>query len=243
LLTTYLTRTKQLLQNPAAPVSLYSDADLTEYINIARGQMAGEARCIRYQATLNTVIGQRPYPFSSLNTGVSSTNGIAGALHIRSILYAVGTGQQWIEARAWQWFAFFYLNDPIPSTGAPDSWSQYGQGASGSFYLDPIPDFVYNLTCDTVCYPIDLVDDTTVEAIPYLWTDAVPFFAAYYALLSAQSSARLADAERMYNYYQTFAQRARQAANPVVNPGMYEDSEDPTKLNKIGLVPAKGGNQ
>lgn len=237
MLTTYLNRTRRLLQNPSAPVALYSDSDLTAFINQARGQLAGEGECIRYQATIPTVSGQRAYNFASLNTGLSPANGIAGPLHVRSILYTISGGQGWVEARAWQWFAFFYLNDPIPDTGAPHDWAQYGQGAAGSFYINPVPDAVYALTCDTVCYPIDLASDSTVEAIPFLFTDAVPFLAAYYALLGGQANARVADAERMFGYYQTYLQRARQAANPSVQRGLYEQAEDPTKLGKLGLTP------
>ena len=54
-----------------------------------------------------------------------------------------------------------------------------------------------------------MYDSTTPEAIPYLWTDAVPFFAAYYALLSAQAGQRQGDADRMFARYQEFTNRAR----------------------------------
>lgn len=258
MLTTYLTRTKQLLQNPSAPTQLYTNADLTSWVNVARGQLAGEAECIRYQATISTVVAQRPYNFSSLSTGVAATTGISGIIHIRSILYSVGIGEpsntagmQWIEPRPWQWFAFYYLNNPVPDSGAPTDWAQYGQGsagtstgsgASGSFYLNPLPDIVYSLTCDCVCYPQVLVDDTTVEAIPFLWTDAVPYFAAYLALLSSQTDARMAQAERMFGYYQTFVQRARQFSNPSVERHIYEQETDPTKISKLGLQ-QKAANQ
>ncbi len=110
--------------------------------------------------------------------------------------------------------------------------------SSGSFYLDPPPDLVYTLNCDCVCYPIALAADIDVEAIPYLFTDAVPYFAAYLALLSSQTSARQADAERLFGYYQTFVKRARQASNPSVNRTSYEQSQDPTMMSKLGMKPA-----
>lgn len=236
------------MQSPSAPTSLYSTANLNIWLNLARGQVAGEARCIRYMGTISTVVGQRAYNFSSINTGVSATNGIQGAIHIRSITYNVGDGQQWIYARPWEWFMFYHLNNPVPQNGAPVDWAQFGQGsagsgtgsgATGSFYLDPPPDFIYTLNLDLVCYPIALVDNSTVEAIPYLWTDAVPFFAAYYALLSAQTNARQADAQRYFQYYQTFMQRARDSANADVNPGMYSQATDPSVINKLGITPPR----
>lgn len=256
MLTQYLTDTKNLLQNPTAPIPLYDTTSLTRWINIARGQVAGESEAIRLWATIPTVINQRAYNFSSLTIGTPATTGIQGIIHVRAITYNVGqntyglSGQQWIPPRAWEWFTLYHLNNPVPDVGPPATWSQFGQGsagtgtgssATGSFYIDPPPDAVYQLNLDCVCYPIALTNDATVEALPYLWTDAVPFFAAYYAYLSSQTGARQADAERMYNHYQTFMQRARQAANPAVNRTSYEQSGDPTQAAKLGIQPPRAG--
>jgi len=258
-LTNYLNITSRLLQNPPAPTTLYTTADLTTYINLARGQLAGEARCIRLPlAPISLVLGQRAYNFSSINIGTPSVNGIQGVIHIRRLMYAVGQGYKWLEPRSSPWFDMYYLNNPVPVPGAPIRWAQYGQGssgvgsitgvgagtmASGTFLIDPIPDATYNLFCDVVCYPQALTADTDVEAIPYLWTDAVPYYAAYQALLSAQTSARMADAERYLNYYNMFVQRARTAATPDVNKYLYEQSPDPTMLNQMGLPQGKGAQQ
>jgi hypothetical protein len=199
------------------------------------------------------VIGQRNYNFSSITLGAS---GVQGVLHVRRLMYNVASGQKFITPHQWEWFDLYHMNNPVPVNGPPANWAQYGQGGSGqgsitgigsgtmdsgSFYLDPLPDLVYTLNCDCVCYPIALASDTDVEAIPYLFTDAVPFFAAYYALLTAQMNARLADAERMFNYYQTFLQRARQASNPSVNRTIYQQADDPTRLSKLGFQ--KAANQ
>lgn len=242
MLTSYLNATRRLLQLPsAASTTLYTDADLTVYINTARGQMAGEAECCRVLATISTVAAQQAYNFSGLNTGVSATTGIQGAINIGTIWYAVGTGMKWVTPKPWPWFSLYTLNNPVPQGGPPTTWSQFGQGATpgasgsvngGSFYIN-LPDDVYALTCDCSCYPIPLADDTTVEAIPYLWTDAVPFFAAYYALLSAQNNARFADAERYFNHYTTFVERARKASNPSINRWMYSQSGDPAQAAKM----------
>jgi len=92
-----------------------------------------------------------------------------------------------------------------------------------------------------VCLPITLVSDGTAEAIPYPWTDAVPYFAAYLALLSAQSPARTADADRMMQRYELFMGRARQFSNPDVLRTEYLQSVDETVTNKLGLQAAGGG--
>lgn len=250
MLTQYLNQVNLLLQNPAATTSLYATSDLTRWINIARGQVAGEGECVRYLGTLTTTIGQRNYNFSSISTGTASVSGISGVLHVNSIRYAVGSGYQRLQPEQWEWFELYPLNDPVPPSGPPSYWAQYGQGGSGagsitgvgsgtlisgSFYVDPLPDLAYALTLDTVCYPQALAADSDVEAIPYLWTDAVPYLAGYYALMSTQTNQRMADAMRYFELYKQFVQRARQAANSSVTRYIYPQANDPTQINKLGV--------
>lgn len=240
----YVTDTQNLLQKPGATTPLYPDTAVTRWINIARGQLAGEAECIRVMGTIATVANQRPYNFSDINVGVPATTGIQGILNVRRVQYVSADGYQWIPSRPWPWFDLYSLNNPVPFPGVPTSWAQYQQGssgtatgsaASGSFYIDPPPDQAYTLSCDCTCYPIVLVDDASVEAIPYQFTDAVPFFAAYYALLSAQSQARRADAQAYYELYQTFLDRGRKQSNPSVNRWQFEQAADIPQQTKLGL--------
>jgi hypothetical protein len=242
---TYLPQTQQLLQNPPAPTGLYTPALLTGYINTARGQLAGEAACIRSIGTLQTVVGQRAYNFSSISLGTSSATGIQGPINVNTIWYNLGSGMQWITPRSWEWFGLYHLNNVVPESGLPTVWSQYGQGAAppganagssfgGSIYIDPLPDQIYTLNVDCTCYPIALALDTDVEAIPYLWTDSVPYFAAYLALLSAQTSARTRDAEEMFKLYGLFVNRARNAANPMQLNTIYQQSQNLFRQAKIG---------
>ena len=51
MLNAYLTSTQLLLQNPAPTAALYSPANLTSFINTARGQLAGESESIRVVTT------------------------------------------------------------------------------------------------------------------------------------------------------------------------------------------------
>lgn len=252
-LAAYLTQTQRLLQNPAAPTSLYSTADLTSYINIARGQLAAEGQCLRTQGTLTTSVGTRTYGFASITI---PNTGMQGIIHVRQVLRSVGGGGGYVplQVTAWEWFSQFYLGGGIPTPDIPQRWAQYGQGSApnpavtnevggGTFYLDPIPNGSYNLLLDCVCYPIALTSDATVEAIPYLWTDAVPFFAAYYALLSAQTSTRLEDANRMFAAYQQFLGRARTFANPDINRHFFEQAPDNAMINKLGVSQKTAGGQ
>jgi len=218
-------------------------------VNTARGQVAGESRCIRAIGTLTAVIAQRFYNFSSINLGTPAVTGIQGAINVRRMQYAVGTGMKWVKGKSWPWFDFQRMNNPVPTSGAPTEWSQYGQGSastgtitnegsgtivSGSLAIDPLPDLAYSLYCDCVCFPIALAADTDVEAISYLWTDCVPYLAGYLALMGSQTSTRIQQAQQLFALYEQFMQRARDFANPDMNNFAFEQSRDPVMVNRLG---------
>lgn len=253
MLAAYLTATRSLLQLPGTnSTSLYSDVDLTRYINTARGQVAGEGECIHVMGSISTVAGQNVYPFSGINVGVPATTGVQGVINLRSLSVSVATGRLWMTPRAFPWFSLYNLNTAVPKQGTPTEWSQFGQGAApsgvantsiggGTFYVSAVPDDVYAINCNAICYPIPLALDADVEALPYYWTDAVPFFAAYFALMSAQTNARMADAAQMYKgHYGEFMDRARKQSNPGVNRWLYQQAGDPAQGPKMGI---KGGAQ
>lgn len=250
MLTEYQLRTNRLLQYPVATPGLYATSDLDDWINQARGWVAGEGECIRIQGTFTTTVGVRNYNFSLINTGTPSSNGVQGVIHVRDVLYAVASGFKRVNPRNWEWYQLYHLNNPVPASGPPTTWAQYGQGSaglgsitgagsgslsSGSLYLDPPPDIPYEIMLDCVCYPIALATDTDPEAIPYLWTDAVPYYAAFLALDSFQTEARAADAQRRYQQYQQYVARARAVANPDLLKWQYPQSTDPAQIAKYGL--------
>jgi len=236
MLNAYLTATQNLLQNPAAPAPLYTTTSLTTYINSARGQLAGESQCIRCMVSLPIAAGTTLYPYANIN--VSGVAGVQGVINVRTLWYTSGAGQLWVAPQTFEEFSLYALNSSVSTPGPPAIWAQYGQGASGSLYVSPVPDQSYGGMVDTACYPIALVDDTTTEAIPYLWTDAVPYFAAYLALLSAQTGARTAEADKMFQRYSLFVQRARAASTPAVLPWMFEQT---SVMGGINPVPRQAG--
>ena len=120
----------------------------------------------------------------------------------------------------------------------PYEYSQYKQGEAGTLYFAPVPDQPYVANVDAVCVPSPLVDDTTVEVIPGPFSDAVPYYAAYLAFLSAQ---RATDADRMWKEYQKFAARGRQISNGSVNPQQYVQSQNPVMANQLGMQRQAGG--
>lgn len=228
----YQTATLQLLQNPPAPSTLYSTANITTFVNDARVQIAGTSESIRSTGTITTTSGIRSYNLSSLT--LSPSSGIGGAFNINQLQSQIGVGGNlWMRPRQYQWFFLYRLSAVVPNTGRPVEWSVQNQGITGNFVVDPIPDGAYTLSADVFCYPTDLAANSDPEALPYPWTDAVPYFAAYLALLSAQ---RRDDADKMFERYQLFENRARQMSTPPVMPGLYnQPPPDPTMANKFGV--------
>jgi hypothetical protein len=223
MLNAYLTQTKRLLQNPPAPNSLYNSGDLTDYINEARVQLAGESMSIRVLGTLTMTAGdQGPYAYTSID--ISSSQGVAGVLDVRSFSYVAGDGQVWMAPRSFEWFTIYNLNTGNPVVGVPSEWAQYGQGVNATMFVSPPPDIQYVLIGDCVCYPIALTNDMTIEAIPPLWTTAVPYYAAYLALLSAQTGIRTEQAKGMLDLYELFTARARKFTTPETLPLQYSQT-------------------
>lgn len=334
-LTAYLAATNRLLQNPVPSTPLYSESDLTDYINEARLQLAGDAQCIRATATGALTIGQQIYPFSTFSTfpsdaaatgyidftvnpspgdtatfngvvytfisgstsgtnihidvtvgltiaqnllvaiqasvnplltvasytadsdggggvllnvtyntggtagnsytlaasaatpsgatlsgGGASLPGISSVLTIRQLMVNTSsTIYKMLISRSWPWFNRYYLaNASAIGSGTPTTWSQQGLGTKGTFGVDKLPTSALALKADVVCLPVSLVNDVTAEAIPYPFTDAVPYYAAYKAYLSSQKTN---DATVMLGRYKEFVKRAVEETTPSVLPENY----------------------
>lgn len=229
----YMQRTQLLLNDPS--FEMFNDGDLTNYINMARGQIAGEAECVRAYATLAVADTTQQYPFSSISLS-GYTASVLGVLNVRQATYAIASGQKQMYSRPFPWFNSFILSQPVPVAGPPATWSQFGQGANGTLFINLV-DQTYTLSLDTVCYPVPLVDDTTEEAIPYQWTDAVPFYAAYFAALTVGNKDQ---ADAMWKEYEKFMGRSRGAATPSVLPTNFAQPPDPFINNRLGLQTGRG---
>lgn len=206
-LTEYTTLTNALIQAPSSPVPLIATAQITDYINIARNQVAADGECVRERGNLPIVAGTRSYLFTSI-----VSDGVAGA-SLAIAIRSARIGATPIEIRPWEWFAQYY--DGSADTGTPRIIAQQGNGVLGTISTYPTPIAGATMSFDAVWLPIALVDDTTVEAIPPLWTNAVPFYAAWLALQSVQ---RQADADLMFQRYLIVMRRARGEATPSELP-------------------------
>jgi len=207
MLTAYETAVQQLIQ--LVPSGLIPTGTLDAYINTARNQLAADAECIRAPASLVFTPSQQSYSITAL---VTSGTGISGSAAF-TVRTAVSPNVSAIEIRSWEWFAAYYL--PLPASGTPTLMAQQGQGTATTLYFWPTPNSAAGVVFDVACLPIPLVNDSTPEAIPGLWTDAVPFYAAWLAFQQLQ---RQADAQLMLARYKELAQRGRETATPSVWP-------------------------
>jgi len=178
----------------------------------------------------SAIATQEAVQFSTLNTLAATISGVQSVIGVGSIACQWGSGSVYKPMLRWRPWAWFQANCRVYSISAmnfPAYWSQFGQGVNGSFYLFPIPGQILSLDIDATCLPVPLASDATPDAIPYPWSDAVPYFAAYQCYMN---SSRAADAARMFNtnpsalgQYQIFMARARKMSDGSSRvPDQYE---------------------
>jgi hypothetical protein len=295
-LNTYITQVQRLLHDPNA--TYYNTADLTAYINTARGQIAAEGQCVRlllpstaaissitvtasgsgYTTTPSVIIagtgtgatatatvvgnavtainltnagsgydksttvtisggggtgatavavvnvnnavqGQEVYTYASVNSIAALTSGVQGVLGLISVAVSWGSQKPMLQKWVWSDFQAYLRSNNTGLQSWPAVWSQYGQGAAGSMYVYPLPSQIMQWDWDTYCYPINLAQDADPEAIPWPWTDCIPYYAAY---LAYDNSQRKTDSDRMLTIYERFMKRARAMSEPDYVPDPYE---------------------
>lgn len=235
-LTAYQQQVQRLLYDPVQ--SEYSLSDLTVYINIARTQIAASTQCLRYTAGLTTSANTQSYAISSF-TGAPT--GVAGPLNVRMAARQLSPGppvaRAFLELRSWEWFYSYYYASVSPApNAAPAIWAVQEPGPLGMVWFYPTPDGSYAVTFDAVGYPVQLVDDTTPEALPLPWTDSIPYFAAYLAYLNSQ---RESDAAQMFQLWQQFTSWGTKQTTPTVMPSFYPGGrgaqEAAQKITNTGL--------
>lgn len=155
-----------------------------------------------------TVVGQEIYPYPQ---NVLLSAGILNVIQVKSV--AVNWGgvngsskpmlEQWSFTK-YQGFLGYYGPN---LQGNPAVWCSY----QNSVAMRPVPSSPWPIQLDAVCSVVDLVDDTTPEAIPYPYTDSIKYYAAYLAYMNSQnpapSAAMLALYTQTSNEARSFTQR------------------------------------
>lgn len=228
-----------LIQSPTAPIPLVTQALRTLYINIARKQIAAAGDMLPGYGTIAIAPPTQQYPFSAISFAAPpAPPGLNGALAIETINWDTPSGgQQPLNAINWARFNRYALGHNVPKPGPPKVWTQFGQGSPEATFWVNLPDQGYTLSVRARCLPIDLVDDTTPDATPYLWSDAVPFLAAWYCYMALQ---RQADADKMLQRFQTLLNIARQTATPDTQVTEFNGAPDPFMAGRMGVSTGPG---
>lgn len=223
-LTTYQTQTTDLLHDSSN--QFYPSALVTRAINLARKEIAKRARCVRVVPTpgtgvnqLATVNAQETYTFASVNPLVQLTAGVSKINSVCQVAVSWGSYIPALKYYPWNLFnAWFRAINQSGFQGFSAAWSQYGDAANGVVYLFPIPTQANAMLWDCSCLPVDLVDDSTAEAIPDPYTDAIKYWAAAYCYLNSQ---RRQDYLAMMKDYNNAMALASSSDQPWMVPDWY----------------------
>ena len=168
---------------------------------------------------LCTAPGQEIYNFSGFNTVINGVNpGIKSLIAIQSVSISYGIAKPTLDQCSFSEMQAYLRSTGIGQTSFPQVWAQYGQGSTGSLFLWPIPSVYASMDVDAYCLPIDLVDDSTPEAIPYPWTDCVPYYAAFMAF---QAKRMRDDASYMFAEAKRTIREGRAYATASMVPSYY----------------------
>jgi hypothetical protein len=182
--------------------------------------------------SLTTVPGQEVYPFANATSLVTNAGflfpGIEDVVGVLSVACAWGANaamKPMLRPKIWSEFQAYLRSYNTGMRTYPAVWSQYGTGVGtggGSIYLWPLPSQPSQMDWDCWCRPVPLVQGAmpaTPEAIPYQFTTAVAFYAAYLAYSNAQ---RAEDAKNMFEQYNDKVVEAQAAMTAPFVDDYYE---------------------
>lgn len=163
-----------------------------------------------------TVQGQEIYPFSQVPLG--NFPGVDSILNVRSVAVIFSNWRYSTLRYPFQMYQSAIRRYPQNYQYVPEVIAQVGQGTSGSLYGYPIANAAYQWEWDCICAPSDMISNDSPEAIPYPWTDGVPFMAAHLCMLELGN---FNGARAMLEYFDNFMSRYSAGARPggvAINP-------------------------
>lgn len=152
----------------------------TVTITITDSAGTGATATATINSSMNTVTNQQIYPYSLVNSTVQLTRGVSKILKVLQVAVSNGSTKPVLYQLNWQDYQA-QCNVYPQQYGNVAIWAQQSFGENGSIYLYPIPSQAWEMDWDTVCLPLDITLSSTAadDAIPYPWSEAVPYYAAY----------------------------------------------------------------
>lgn len=171
----YITETRRLLHDVNG--NFWTTAELTDYINDARGHTVQDSGCRRVLQTYTLTVGVETINFADLDEG-------SNTIDILNINLYWGDSRWPMYYMAWTDFNAqlrFWQN----YNGRPIGFSMYGPK---TIYIGPKPDQAYEIELDTVVLPDPLVTGAEEDTqIPSPFFEAVAYYAAHKAKYQEQS--------------------------------------------------------
>lgn len=162
-----------------------------------------------------TQYAQEVYTFADVPLDIYP--GVGSVFAVKSISFIYANYRYSLPCYPFSVYQAMIRQYPQQYLYVPTLCAQFGQGTNGSIYMYPIPSTAYQYEWDCFCLPSDLVDDSTFEALPQPWQDAVPYFAAHLSYLELQN---LNAAKFYLDLYDNMVHRYSAYARPgrMVNP-------------------------
>ena len=196
-------------------------SDSTVGIGTAGGMIPGQVGNANDLSTsvFSTIAGQERYPYSFANSFVQSQNaGVKGVVDVYNVAVSWGGNKPAMSWMPWQDLQAYARSITNGTTSYPVVFSKYQEGESGQVWLFPVPSIATEMEWDCSCVPEPLVNDTTPEAIPQPYTNAVRFYAAKLAYFSSQ---RFGMADIMEEEFQKHMMTDAAAVNTGAVPNYY----------------------
>ena len=160
--------------------------------------------------------GQEVYNFSDIFLG--NWPGVDTVLAIKSVSIIYANYRYSLPCYSFSVYQSMIRQYPFQYQYVPTFCSQYGQGASGSFYVYPLPSQTYQMEFDCFCLPSNLrLDNSIPEAIPQPWTDAVQYMAVQLAFQELMNFNAAKFYEQMFDK-RTLGYSSQARVGRVVNP-------------------------
>jgi len=156
-----------------------------------------------------TIQGQEVYNYSDFD--LSPFPGVETIFAVKSVSILYSNYRYSLACYSFSTYQAKVRNFPFQYEYVPTICAQFGQGASGSLYLYPIPSQAYQLELDCFCIPQDLNTDQDVEALPEPFNEAVQYYGAYKCFLELQNQN---SARAMLELYENFIHKYSSYARP-----------------------------
>lgn len=187
-LSAYITEVRRLLHD--ANGTMFTDSELTDYINTARNKVALDTYCLRSLETVSLTSGTETYSIQAV------TSLLTRAIDVINLTVLWGNQRVpllqmvWTEfnanLRVWQQFQ-----------NMPAAYSKY-PGTLGVIYIGPVPNDTYSSEWDVAYIPTPLVTDATADPLNSPFNEPVKFYAARLAKYKQQAYGEAALYEQQY---------------------------------------------